>query len=354
MALSMYKGLKSNTSTEESVFIIAEAGVNHNGDLGLARKLVDVAKDSGADCVKFQTFKAENIVTATAPKAPYQLEVTDGNESQLQMLKKLELSFTAHKELIKYCREKEIGFLSTPYSVEDIELLEELDVDSFKIASGQLIEPAFLRAVAGTGKLIYLSTGMASLGEVAAAVNTIRSVGNERIILLQCTTNYPSDIRDANLLAIPVMAAAFGTVMGYSDHTRTNTACLVAIGLGARVIEKHITLDRNLPGPDHKASATPEEFKQLCTDIREAVLSLGSGRKEPCKAEVVNARGMRRSLVASRQIRAGEVIQLDMITFKRPGTGIRPDLLQEVVGCAASTDIEIDEIITWAMCGERQ
>lgn len=338
----------------DKIFIIAEAGVNHNGNLDLAKMLVDAAKSAGADCVKFQTFSAEEIVTASAPKAEYQLKITDKNESQLQMLKKLELDFDAHLELIKYCRKVGIDFLSTPYSFTDINLLEKLGVDSYKIASGQLVEPSFLQAVAVKDKPIYLSTGMATLAEVDVAVRTILATGNNQLVLLQCTTNYPSRLQDANLLTIPTMAAAFGTLMGYSDHTQSDTACLVAVGLGARVIEKHLTLDKAMSGPDHAASANPEEFTRLCLALREAELTLGSRRKEPCKAEIANARGMRRSLVASRQIKAGEVFCEDMLTCKRPGTGIRPDLLSEVVGCLAKREVQKDEMISWAVCGDRQ
>ncbi len=335
------------------IFIIAEAGVNHNGSVCLAKKLVDAAKTAGADCVKFQTFRAEDIVTASAPKAHYQLDVTDKNESQLEMLKKLELDFAAHQELIEHCRNVGIEFLSTPYNIGDITLLEKLGAGSYKVASGQLVEPDFLRAVAETGKLMYLSTGMATLEEVAAAVRAIRATGNDQLVLMQCTTNYPSRLQDANLLAIPTMADAFGTTMGYSDHTTSDTACMVAIGLGARVIEKHLTLDRSLPGPDHAASATPEELTRLCRAVREAELALGSGIKEPCEAEVVNARCMRRSLVASRLIKAGEIIREDMLACKRPGTGIRPDMLPEVVGCVATREIQISELITWDICRDR-
>ncbi len=343
-----------NLVNNNKIYIIAEAGVNHNGDLNLAMLLVDAAKIAGADCVKFQTFKAEDMVTASAPKAQYQLKVTDHKETQLQMLKKLELDFNAHLDLVEYCRNVEIDFLSTPYSVADIHFLEKIGVGSYKIASGQIVEPSFLRAVAKTGKRIFLSTGMVTLAQVDDAVRTILATGNDQLVLLQCTTNYPSRLQDANLLTIPTMAAAFGTLMGYSDHTQSDTACLVAIGLGARVIEKHLTLDRNLPGPDHAASATREEFSRLCQAIREAELVLGSGKKEPCKAEVANAPGMRRSLVASRLIRAGEIISEDMLTCKRPGTGIRPILMPEVVGCIATREIQADDIITWAVCGDRK
>jgi len=338
----------------EKIYIIAEAGVNHNGDVNIAKRLIEVATECGADCVKFQTFKAEKVATAVAPKAEYQLQVTDKSESQLDMLKKLELNFGVHQELMNHCRKLGIEFLSTPYSIDDVDFLEKLGVNAYKIASGQIVEPPILTAVAQTGKPIYLSTGMATLGEVDEAVRTLHAAGNERLVLLQCTTNYPSRIEDANLLAIPTMAAAFGTAMGYSDHTQSDTACLVAIGLGARVIEKHLTLDKSLPGPDHSSSAEPEKFARLVASIREAELALGSGRKEPSQVELVNAPGMRRSIVAGRKIRKGEVFHEGMFAFKRPGTGIRPGLLPELLGCIAKRDIEPDEMITWGVCGDRQ
>lgn len=340
--------------TENKVYVIAEAGVNHNGETELARQLIRAAKDAGADCVKFQTFSAEKLVTTNAQKASYQLKVTDPRESQLQMLKKLELDPAAYGALIEYCHELNIDFLSTPYNEEDITFLESLDVKAFKIASGQIVEPAFLATVARTGRPVFLSTGMATLAEVDDAVRCLRKSGSGEIILLQCTTNYPSHPEDANLRTIPVMAAAFNTIVGYSDHTSSDTACLVAIGLGARVIEKHLTLDRTMPGPDHSSSAEPGEFRRLVGMIREAELTLGNGQKEPCIAEIENSRGMRRSIVARRQIAAGEVFSEEMLAYKRPGTGIRPALLTEILGCTATCNIEADELITWSMCGRRQ
>jgi N,N'-diacetyllegionaminate synthase len=337
----------------EQIYVIAEAGVNHNGDLGLAFRLVDAARNAGADCVKFQTFKAREVVTATAPKASYQLKVTDRSESQIEMLKNLELSHEAHHELLRYCRQLGIDFLSTPYSLQDIAFLEGLGVSAYKIASGQIVEPEFLRALARTGKPLYLSTGMATLAEVDEAVRLIREAGNNQLVLLQCTTNYPSRPEDANLRSLATMAAAFGTVMGYSDHTQSDTACLVSVGLGVRVIEKHLTLDKGMPGPDHSCSAEPEEFARLVRLVREAELTLGTGCKEPCAAERDNARGMRRSLVALRDIKAGELFSPELLTCKRPGTGIRPALLEELVGCRASRDIAQDTLISWDMCGPR-
>jgi N-acetylneuraminate synthase/N,N'-diacetyllegionaminate synthase len=274
-------------------------------------------------------------------------------ESQLAMLQKLELDLANHRELKACCDRLGIEFLSTPYSLRDIELLEDLGVSAFKVASGQIVEPDFLSAVARTGKPILLSTGMATLAEVDAAVRTLRAAGNDRLVLLQCTTNYPSRLEDANLRAIPTMAAAFGTVMGYSDHTCSDTACLVAVGLGARVFEKHLTLDKTMPGPDHAASATPDELLRLISAIREASQALGSGRKEPCPAEAENARNMRRSLVAVRRIRAGEVFTADMLACKRPATGIPPMLAGELLGRVAVCDIEADTQLDWSMCGGR-
>lgn len=339
---------------ENKVYVIAEAGVNHNGDPALARQLVRAAKEAGADCVKFQTFSADQLVTVNAPKADYQLKVTNPKESQRDMLKRLELNPAAYQSLLAYCRELNIDFLSTPYNEQDIIFLENLGVNAFKVASGQIVEPAFLTAVAHTGRPIFLSTGMATLAEVDEAIRVIRAAGNDRITLLQCTTNYPSRLEDANLRTITKMSAAFDVAVGYSDHTPSDTACLVSIGLGARVIEKHLTLDKAMPGPDHSSSADPAEFANLVRLIREAELTLGTGRKEPCIAELENCRGMRRSIVAARHIRAGEIFSLDMLHYKRPGTGIRPNLLPEILGCAATRNIEADELISWSMCGRRQ
>ena len=333
------------TMYSDSIYIIAEAGVNHNGNIDLAKELIKCARKAGADCVKFQTFKAVQVATATAPKASYQLEVTDREESQLEMLRKLELDFDDHRELISFCKQTGIDFLSTPYSIDDVAFLEELGVETYKVASGQIIEPSFLQAIARTGKPMIVSTGMATLSEVRDAVKAIREVGNEKIVLLQCTTNYPSRSEDANLRTIQTMAAEFHTMVGYSDHTRTDTACLVAVGLGARVIEKHLTLDRNLHGPDHSASADPEEFTRLVSLIREAELTLGTGIKTPCTAEIENARGMRRSVVAGRDIKSGETIFESMLCVKRPGTGIKPARIPELTGKKAARDIPVETLI---------
>jgi N,N'-diacetyllegionaminate synthase len=331
----------------QPVFVIAEAGVNHNGDAAVARELIRTARDCGADCVKFQTFKAERLVTAQSPKADYQLQTTDREESQLAMLRSLEIAEAVYPLLLEECQKANIVFLSTPYSVEDVEFLDGLGVAAFKIASGQIVEPTFVRHVAAKRKPVILSTGMATLAEVDAAVRDVRETGNERLVLLQCTTNYPSRPEDANIRAMVTMRAAFDVPVGYSDHTQSEAAALAAVALGACVIEKHFTLDKALPGPDQSSSANPDEFRRLVRLIRETEAALGSGRKGPVAAEQRNALGMRRSLVAAVPIARGTVIAEAMIAYKRPGTGIRPERLGEVVGRVAARDIPRDGILAW-------
>ncbi len=337
----------------EPVFIIAEAGVNHNGDLDLARRLVLEAKQAGANCVKFQTFKAERVAVADAPKANYQLKTTNPQESQLEMLRKLELKPEFYYDLISLCEAEDIAFISTPYNIEDAGFLDELDVPAFKMASIHLVEPYFLQYVAGKGKPMIVSTGMATLAEVDEAVRAIRATGNEQFVLLQCTTNYPSQPADANLRAIPTMRHTFEALVGYSDHTQSNTACIVSVALGACMIEKHFTLDKSLSGPDQSSSADPAEFRQLVADIRESELVLGSAQKEPCDVERINAAGMRRSLVARCDIAAGEVISEQMLTFKRPASGLKPALFGEIVGRTAIQDITAGQILIWEMFGPK-
>ncbi|MBI4255354.1 MAG: N-acetylneuraminate synthase [Candidatus Rokubacteria bacterium] len=323
-------------------FVIAEAGVNHNGDLGLALELVRRAKASGADCVKFQTFSAERLVTRAAPKAEYQTRVTDAAESQFAMLQRLELSPEAHERILAECRAQGILFLSTPYGPQDADLLERLGVEGFKIASSQLTEPAYLAHVARKGKPVILSTGMATLGEVGEALGAARATGNRRVVLLQCTTNYPSRIEDANLRVMDTLRAAFGVLVGYSDHTSGIVAAVAAAALGACVIEKHFTLDTALPGPDHSASADPAELARLVAAVREAHAALGSAEKRPTEAERRNAVGMRRSIVAARAIKAGTVVTADMLTLKRPATGLPPRLLPLATGRTARRDLAAD------------
>lgn len=331
------------------VFIIAEAGVNHNGDLEMAKKLIEKATVCGVDCVKFQTFKAERVVTKNAPKAKYQLGTTDKIESQLDMLRKLELRPEDHAKLKTYAEKLGLVFLSTPYNFEDIDLLENIGVLAYKVASGQIVEHPFLRKIAKTSKPIFLSTGMSTLAEIDTALKNIYREGNDMVILLQCTTNYPSMIEDANLRVIQTLQSTFGTLVGYSDHTIGDEAAIVAVALGAKVIEKHFTLDKSLPGPDHSSSMPPQELKSLVEKIRRAEASLGKAQKEPTQAERENIVGMRRSIVASRKIRKGEMIAEENITFKRPATGLSPEFFDMIIGKKATRDIASDELLQMDM-----
>lgn len=344
----MKKEIKINSTTigeNSPVFIIAEAGVNHNGDFSIARKLVEQAKISGADCIKFQTFQAERVVTKNAPKAKYQLGTTDRAESQLKMLKKLELSKQHHIELKKIAEQLGLVFLSTPYNFEDVGLLEELKVSAYKIASGQIVEHAFLKKIAQTGKPIFLSTGMATMDEIQEALDTISAVGSDQVILLQCTTNYPSRVQDANVKVIPMFKKKFDCLSGYSDHTTGNEAICAAVALGATVIEKHFTIDKNFEGPDHSSSMTPDEFKVLVKNIRQVEQALGNGIKKPTQTENENKTGMRRSIVATSKIKKGDAINQNNISFKRPATGLSPKIYDELIGKKALIDIEQDTLI---------
>jgi len=336
---------KAHISNTHPCYIIAEAGVNHNGQLDLALELVRRAKATGADCVKFQTFKASTIVTPDAPKANYQLEVTSRQESQFDMLKALELPMEDYKKIIALCQELDIQFLSTPYNIEDAAFLNKLNVDAFKIASGQLVELPFLDYVARLGKPIIISSGMATLSEVFEGVQTIRAAGNEQIALLQCTTNYPSRIEDTNLRAMVSMGQALDVLIGYSDHVANNYACLGAVALGAKVIEKHFTLDTNMPGPDHSSSLDPNGFKELVYGIRQTELALGDPIKKPTAAEITNTKGMRRSIVLNMDLPAGTVLEQKHLGFKRPATGIAPKRLHEVIGKKLSAGFPKDTIL---------
>lgn len=336
---------------EYPVFIIAEIGVNHNGSLDLAKKMVLEAKACGADCVKFQTFKADRVVTQKAAKAKYQLGTTDPAESQLEMLRKLELKEDEYHELVAFCHDQGLVFLSTPYNIEDADFLDMLDVPAFKIASGQAVELHFLEHLARKGKPLLLSTGMCTLAEVDTAVRTIRQAGNNDIVVLQCTTNYPSRIEDCNLRAMVTMGQALNALVGYSDHTQSLTAALLSVALGACVVERHFTLDTTLPGPDQSSSSDPEEMRRLVAGIREAELALGSGLKEPSSKEAENLPNMRRSLTATQNIQAGSVLTLENVTFKRPGTGINGRMATEAIGRTARCDISADTRITLDMLG---
>ena len=327
------------------VFIIAEAGVNHNGSLDLAYRLIDVAKDAGADAAKFQTFKAENVVSKLADKAEYQKKTTDSDKSQLEMIRKLELSFEDFIKLKKYCDKKGIMFLSTPFDHQSIDFLYDL-VDIYKIPSGEIINYPYLKRIAAKNKPIIMSTGMANLGEVEEAINTIRSVNSEaQISLLHCTTNYPTPYEEVNLKAMQTLAAAFKLPVGYSDHTLGIEVPVAAVAMGAKIIEKHFTLAKNMEGPDHKASLEPHELKAMVKAIRNIEKSLGDGIKKPNKSEIEIMKVVRKSIVASKSIKKGEIFTKTNITVKRPGTGISPMRWNEVIGQKANRDYKDDELI---------
>ncbi|MCR4419329.1 MAG: N-acetylneuraminate synthase [Clostridia bacterium] len=332
------------------VFIIAEAGVNHNGDPELARRLVDAAVYAGADAVKFQAFRAEEVATAAAERAAYQrANEPERDESQLEMIRRVELGHEELKKVFDYCREKGITFISSAFDLESVDFLCDLGVPYLKVPSGEITNYPYLRHVAGKGRPVILSTGMATLGEVEGAVNLLRSGGCGDIVLLHCTTNYPTPPQEVNLRAIETMRRAFGLPVGYSDHTPGPAAAVAAIALGAVAIEKHLTLDRNLPGPDHRASLEPEEFRTMVRYIREVEVCLGDGLKRPTAGELAIMPAARRSLVARRDIAAGEVITEQCLAVKRPGTGISPVYWDLVVGRRARVDIPAGTVLTWDM-----
>lgn len=330
-------------------FIIAEAGVNHNGELSKAIELIDAAAETGASCVKFQTFKAENLVTQTAPKAEYQLKVTDHQESQFQMLKRLELQGEDYLKLIKHCKKRNIIFMSTPYNFEDVDFLDNLNVDAYKIASGQLVELPFLKYVAKKNKPIIMSTGMGYLSDVDKAIRTIKSTNNNQLAILHCVTDYPAKSSDSNLRAIQTLINSFSCITGYSDHTENNLSILGSIAMGAKIIEKHFTLSKDLPGPDHACSSTPEEMKQLISDIRELEIALGTGIKEPTHAEKRNSIGMRRSLVLNNDIKRGQIIKKENIGFKRPSTGLSINMFEQVIGKTVTKDLPKDTLLSYEL-----
>ncbi len=329
--------------------IIAEAGVNHNGDISLAKKLIVAAADAGADLVKFQTFTAKNLVSSSAPKAEYQKKTTESNESQLEMIQKLELSREDHAVLIQECSAHGIGFFSTAFDFQSFDLLMELGcLEQIKIPSGELTNLPLLRYMSRFGKPLLLSTGMANLGEIEAAIEVVEAAGTPRrlITVLHCTTEYPTPMEDVNLRAMVAMKKAFGVNTGYSDHTPGIEIPIAAVALGATVIEKHFTLDRNLPGPDHKASLEPHELKAMVEGIRNIERALGDGVKRPSPSELKNKPIARKSLVAIRPIRAGETLSAENMTAKRPGTGLSPMRWDEVIGRTAIKDFGVDELIT--------
>lgn len=326
-------------------YIIAEAGVNHNGDIKTAFKLVDAAKTAGADAVKFQTFKSEKLVSKSAQKADYQKKTTSAEESQADMLKKLELSEDEYIDLKRYCDDIGIQFLSTPFDEESVDFLNELGVPMMKIPSGEITNLPLLIRVAQTKKKVIISTGMCEMDEIQAAINVLERNGAKEITVLHCNTEYPTPFEDVNLSAMHQMEKVLQKPIGYSDHTRGIEIPIAAVALGASVIEKHFTLDRNMEGPDHKASLEPNELKSMVEAIRNVETAFGSGEKKPSESEKKNIYVARKSIVASRKIHAGEIFTQDNLATKRPGNGISPMCWENVIGKRAKRDFGEDELI---------
>lgn len=348
MKISLYELLACFPEMAMSrVFIIAEAGVNHNGSLEIAKALVDAASQAGADAVKFQTFKASNLVSKSAQKADYQKKTTGVAETQHAMLEKLELNELAHQSIIEHCRNKKILFLSTPFDAESIDMLESLGMPIYKIPSGEITNLPYLIRVGQLGKEIILSTGMSNLDEIGNALDVLEREGTPRssITVLHATTEYPCPIEEVNLNAMLTIQKAFGVRVGYSDHTPGIEVPIAAVALGAGVIEKHFTLDKSLDGPDHKASLEPDELNAMVKAIRNIEQALGDGIKRPMASEIKNKLVVRKSLVASREIKAGEFFSAENIGAKRPGSGISPMLWDEVIGKRACRDFLLDELI---------
>lgn len=330
-----------------SVTIIAEAGVNHNGDLGLAKELICAASEAGADIVKFQAFTADSLATKLAPKADYQLQTTNKLESQHSMLKRLELDYSSHMELAAYAKVKGIEFLSTAFDLKTLDWLVKLGIGRLKIPSGEITNLPYLRQAARYGLPIILSTGMSTLGEVESALNVIVGEGVPRgsITVLHCTSNYPTYYSDVNLKSMLTMGIAFGVNYGYSDHTLGIEVPIAAVSMGACIIEKHFTLDRDMQGPDHSASLTPEELKSMVLSIRNIEQSLGDGIKRPVQAELETKLMARKSIVAIKKISKGEAFTAENIGIKRPGTGVSPMSWDDVLGKTAPVDFSPDDLI---------
>lgn len=364
-----------NTTTSDRVYIIAEAGVNHNGSVAMARELIDAAVTAGADAVKFQTFRADRLVSCGAAKAQYQIRATDADESQHEMLRRLELDEAAHRELIGHCRQRGIQFLSTPFDLESVELLGvTFDLPCLKLASGEITNAPLLVKAASVGKPLILSTGMSTLADVEGALGALafgytagkvagkvapgaaafrsayaspegqRALG-EKVTLLHCTTEYPAPFAEVNLRSMDTLAAAFGLPVGFSDHTEGIAVAIAAAARGAAVIEKHFTLDRGLPGPDHKASLEPEQLREMVVGIRRVEAALGSSRKLPSPSEIGNAAVARKSLVAAGEIRQGEAFTEENLGVKRPGTGLSPLYYWDLLGRRAGRDYAKDEAV---------
>ena len=330
---------------KDRVYIIAEVGVNHNGSFDLAKEMILLAKDAGADAVKFQTFIGENLISKYAEKADYQKKQTGNEENQLEMIKELELTYDEFQKLKRYCEEQDIDFLSTPFDIGSIDFLEELGINLWKIPSGEVTNTPYLIKIAKTGKPIIMSTGMSTLEDIEYAMNLLRSNGAGEIALLHCNTAYPTPYKDVNLRVIPELMSRFDCRVGYSDHTQGIEVPIAAVALGASIIEKHITMDKNLPGPDHSASINPKELVDMVKGIRIVEEALGSNEKHITKSEIDNIVAARKSIVAKINIKEGEIFTENNITTKRPGSGINPIRWQEILGLRATRDFEEDELI---------
>ncbi|WP_066890582.1 N-acetylneuraminate synthase [Clostridium nigeriense] len=327
------------------VFIIAEAGVNHNGSIEIAKKLIDEAARCGVDAVKFQSFKAKNLVTKAAKQADYQKNNMGKEVSQYEMLKALELSYEDHNELINYSKEKGIMFLSSPFDLESIDMLNNLGIEIFKVPSGEIENVPYLRKIAKTGKKVILSTGMSNLSDIEFALEILRGSGANDISVLHCNTDYPTKMKEVNLRAMNTIGSAFSVEIGYSDHTKGIEVPIAAVALGAKIIEKHFTLDRNMEGPDHKASLEPNELKNMVDAIRNVEIALGNGIKALTDSEKKNIKIARKSIISSTSIKAGEIFTEDNLTIKRPGTGLSPKMWDEVLGKRAKKDYYVDEMV---------
>jgi len=345
----MYNGIKIGNKFVGPgfpVFIIAEAGVNHNGSMELAKKMIDVAKESGADAIKFQTFKTENMIIKNAQKAEYQKKAT-GKGNQYKMLKSLELDAANFRKLTQYAKKKDIIFLSTPFDKVSVDLLEELCVSAYKIGSGELTNIPLLKYIAEKKKPIILSTGMANLGEIDEALNVFKESGLENIIILHCVSSYPTKIDDINLKAINTLRSVFKFPTGFSDHTIGINVPIASVALGVCVIEKHFTLDKKLPGPDQRSSLDPEELRLMVKSIREIEVALGNGNIKPTSDEKKNMEVVRKSIVSSMDIKKGSILTEEMIDIKRPGTGISPKMYDKILGKKVKRLIKKDELILW-------
>ncbi|MHB9143935.1 MAG: N-acetylneuraminate synthase [Symbiobacteriia bacterium] len=332
-------------------FIIAEAGVNHNGDPSIARALIDAAAAAGADAVKFQTFVTEDVITRAAPKATYQTRNTRGTESQFEMIKRLELSREAHFELASYASQRGITFLSSPFDEGSVDLLGEIGVPAIKIASGEIVNWPLLQKAASLGRPMIVSSGMSTLGEVEQALRVIHEAGNQQVVLLHCTSNYPTSFADAHLRVMDTLKRAFSVPVGYSDHTIGISVPVAAVARGATVIEKHFTLDKTLPGPDHVVSLEPSELAGMVRMIREVEMALGDQTKRVLPAEEEIRSVARKSIVAARELVPGMVLDRDSVAFKRPGNGIYPKDLERVLGRTVLEPIHPDQLIRWDQLG---